>query len=117
MAGIFKNGDLRSGHQAATIFVVIFFLIYAAFFFVGLSPRSYPHLPAALFFAYLLVIWVTWILAGLSFTLDRFHIPILSSLLILSLALSALWRTDHEFNVLKKENSLSPVTPPNVVDA
>ncbi len=117
MAGLFKDGDLRSGHQAAIIFVAIFFLIYAAFFFGGLSPHSYPHLPAALFFAYLLVTWVTWILAGLSFTLDRFHIPVLSSLLILSLALSTLWRTDHEFNVLKKGNSLSPVTPPNVVDA
>jgi hypothetical protein len=119
MDGIFKNGDLRSGHQAAMLFVVIFFLIYVAFFFAGLSPHSYPHLPAALFFAYLLVIWLTWILAGLSFALDRFHIPVITTLLLASLVLSAFLPKDHEFDVSPNSQQYGalPLTPDAVVGA
>ena len=117
MVGLFKDGRLRSGHQAALIFLAIFLIFYLVFFVIGLWPGLYPDMPAALFYAFLLVTWITWILAGLSFTLDRFHIPILTSLLIASLVLSACLPKDHEFKVDdNKQDALSPLSPAEVVN-
>lgn len=119
MAGLLQNGQLRSGHQMAFIFLAFFLLVYVFFFFEGLAVKFYsPHMPAALLFVYLLVIWVTWILSGLTFTLDRYHVPILSTLLLLSLAFSAAFPKDHEFRVFsERPNAYSPLTPAQVVGA
>jgi hypothetical protein len=118
MIGIFDRGRLRSGHLMALIFLGFFLSFYFGFFLEGLwADYDTAKLPAALFFVALLLTLITWTLAGLSFTLDRFHIPILTALLLSSLAYSAACPNDHEFLLCKKERTNTPLTPAEVVNA
>jgi len=118
-AGILnKDGQLRSGHRIALLFLLFFFFFYVVFFFEGMwADYNSAKLPAAIFFVFLLLTWITWILAGLSFSLDRFHIPILTTIFGLSLLYSAVFPKDHEFKVSARQTTRTPITPGQVVQA
>ncbi len=119
IAGILdEDGQLRSGHRIAILYLLFFFFFYAVFFFQGMwADYNSAKLPAAIFFVFLLLTWITWILAGLSFTLDRFHIPILTTIFGFSLLYSAVFPKDHEFKVSTRETARAPLTPGEAVAA
>ncbi len=102
-AGIVKNNRLRSGHEMATIAVVILFVLYGLAG-IGFSPAwtSPERQPAALFFLLFLITLLTWMLSGAAFFLDLFRLPVFATLLMVSLLTGAV-RTDHEFDIKQRE--------------
>jgi hypothetical protein len=116
-AGLVRKGQLRSGHEVATIALLLQLGIYVAIGF-GLRPDlTLPeHQPAALFFALFLLILLTWIFSGTAFFLDAVRLPVLSTLLICSLLSGAIARTDHQFKIFSSIlPSTTNVSPRNVV--
>jgi hypothetical protein len=115
-AGIVKDGRLRSGHEMATIALGVLLLLYVltgvAFSPLWTSPERQP---AALFFLLFLLTVLTWLLSGAAFFLDRFRLPVFTTLLFISL-LTGFFRTDHQFAITKRgANADERLTPEQVV--
>jgi hypothetical protein len=98
-AGYLENGHLRSGHKMAATSLLVFLLVYGAMGVV-LSPAwmSPERQPSALFFLLFLLTVFTWIFSGAAFFLDRLRLPVLTTLLAVSVV-TGLVHTDHEFDV------------------
>lgn len=117
-AGIVDGARLRSGHEMAIIALAVFFGIYAVLGIVFSPAWSTPeHQPAALFFILLLLTIFAWLFSGAAFFLDRTRLPVLTTLLVVSL-LTGVMRTDHEYAVKKSEVAdVGPLRPTDVIQA
>ncbi|WP_348263923.1 hypothetical protein P8935_05155 [Telmatobacter sp. DSM 110680] len=100
------NGRLRSGHQLAMTAVAVLLVIYLVAG-IAFSPSSGLNPPAAVFFLLFLLTLLTWAFSGIAFFLDVLRVPVLTSILVLSL-LTGFVATDHTF----KGDSISPVDIP-----
>lgn len=98
-AGLLRRNRLRSGHLVAATTLFVLLLVYVAIGFVyrpsAVRPESQP---AALFYLLFLITILTWMFSGLSFFLDKIRLPVLTTVLVLSLLTGAL-RTDHQFKI------------------
>jgi hypothetical protein len=114
--GLIRDGQLRSGHEVATISLLLQLAIYIA---LGLALRPDlrlpEHQPAALFFAFFLLILLTWLFSGAAFFLDAVRAPVLLTLLALSLLSGAISKTDHQFKIEGSRSAEVVVSPANVV--
>ena len=116
-AGLLRDGHLRSGHQIAGLFQIVLLIIYAILGFV-FSPdlRKPEHLPAALFFLLFVITLLAWFFSGVAFLLDRFRLPVLTTVGALSL-LTGLIHTDHQFSLTHPTIARSTLSAQNVLDA
>lgn len=115
-AGLVSEGRLRSGHEVATIALLIQLIIYVVLGFALRPDRALPeHQPATLYFAFFLIMLATWFFSGAAFFLDAVRLPVLSTLLILSILSGTIARTDHEFTVSATRPHYLDVSPINVV--
>ena len=115
-AGLIREDRLRSGHQLATIAVAGLLTCYVALGFSYLPHFVSPEKqPAAVLFVLLLLSILTWVLSGVAFFLDVLRVPVLTTLLTLSL-LTGLVRTDHQF-VITPHTSGKPLPPASVIEA
>jgi len=116
--GFLENGYPRSGHRMAALFVSILLLLYGIFAWQGIAEAyNSERMPAALFYVFLLSILTVWIFSGLTFLLDRFHIPTITALLALSVLASLPHPTDHLFRVTHLQGGVQPLSPQQVVAA
>jgi hypothetical protein len=115
--GLVSDGKLRSGHQVAGLALTLELLVYVVMGWVLRPDKLLPeHEPAALFFALFLVMLLTWFFTGAAFFLDAIRVPVLSTVLILSILSGAAARTDHQFEISRSALlDQSDVSPPNVV--
>jgi hypothetical protein len=101
-AGILDGSRLRSGHEMAAIALAVFLVLYlavgAAFSPAWANPE---HQPSALFFLLFLLTVFTWFLSGAAFFMDRIRLPVLTTLLAVSL-LTGILRTDHKFVITQR---------------
>lgn len=113
--GLVRDGRIRSGHQVAATALFLELAVYVALGFALRPDHVLPeHEPAALFFALFLIMLVTWFFTGAAFFLDAARIPVLSTVLILSVLSGTLARTDHQFKVTgaaPSENAASSIVP------
>jgi hypothetical protein len=87
-------GRVGPGHLLATVYLLLSAAIYgAAFAFFRPGRRLLPAL------AYLLQLLVVlgWALPGISFWLDRYRVPVVPLLAVLSLLASRVFDTDHYY--------------------
>ncbi|HTF23442.1 MAG TPA: hypothetical protein VK937_05925 [Candidatus Limnocylindria bacterium] len=107
---------LRSGHEMAAIALAVFLLLYA--FLGGLfSPAWWnpDREPAAMFFLLVLLAVLTWLFSGAAFFLDRTRLPVLTTLLVVSL-LTGIMGTDHKFVVGEKNTADTRLSPSDVIN-
>lgn len=99
----------RSGHEVAFGLFLVLVLVYALGFFYAPNLVSGHRQPAALFYLLFLLVLSTWFFYLAAFILDRFRLPVLTTLLLLSLA-TGFFRTDHIYNVVEspKHDELLP---------
>jgi hypothetical protein len=117
IAGILDRTRLRSGHEMATIAVLLFLVLYGILGIVFSPAWSSPERqPAALFFVLLLLVIFTWLFAGAAFFLDRTRLPVFTTLLVLSIV-AGLAGTDHKFVVKENANERAPLAPRDVIEA
>src|SRR5438477_1062385 len=113
--GLVRDGRIRSGHQVAATALFLELAVYVALGFALRPDHVLPeHEPAALFFALFLIMLLTWFFTGAAFFLDAARIPVLSTVLILSVLSGTLARTDHQFKVTgaaPSENAASSIVP------
>jgi hypothetical protein len=102
---------LHTGHLAAMGLFALTALVYVA---VGILQRPSgqtmgdPSLPA-LGAVLLALTMVAWALPGLSFLLDRFRVPVLPAVLVVSAALYAIFGADHYFALRRPVETLPQV--------
>jgi len=98
---------LRSGHEMALVTLLLLFISYCLGFFYSPNLVSGVRQPAALFYLLFLITLATWFFYGAAFFLDRFRLPVLTTMLVLSF-LTGFVRTDHLFDVVRypKEKEL-----------
>src|SRR5262249_8316929 len=113
---LLRDGHLRSGHQIAGLFQIVLLIIYAVLGFV-FSPdlRKPEHLPAALFFLLFVITLLAWFFSGIAFLLDRFRLPVLTTVGALSL-LTGLIHTDHQFSLTHPKIARTTLSPQNLLD-
>lgn len=116
-AGIREGGRFRSGHRMASILLGMLLVAYVAtgiYYFPSRVPVESE--PAALFYALFLVTLLTWLFSGLAFFLDRFRIPVLTTIVAVSFVTGMLG-TDHEFAVtpLAPGAAVSNLDPAKVI--
>lgn len=91
---------LGPGHLQATFCLSLALVAYVvAFYVVGPNESSFP----TLFFAMLILIVFCCLFSGASFFLDYYRIPTLLSVIAFSVITSAIWRTDHFYELLPRE--------------
>jgi hypothetical protein len=116
-AGILKGDRLRSGHEMAGIALGVFLVAYAAVGWFFSPTRSTPeHEPAALFFLLFVLTIFTWFFSGAAFFLDRTRLPVLSTLLAVSL-LTGFFGTDHKFEIIPTSTDAGMLRPSGVIRA
>lgn len=105
---------LRSGHVFALALSVLAFLFY---FGIGYAKGKISDKPAnvpALAYLLLFLIVACWVLGALAFFLDRYRVPLLSSIAILSLATTFAPQSDHVYRV-EHTGTPSRPTPSEVI--
>ncbi len=111
------QGRLLPGHVYALCLAAIYLLIYAIGY-VAWTPGSTIEswTPA---FGYLLILatLTTWILTGLAFYLDRYRIPTLTLIIILSFAVWTVSKSDYHFVVQRAGPSVEPLQTPAQITA
>ena len=115
--GLVSDGRLRSGHQVAMIALLLELAVYVTLGFLLRPDYILPeHQPAALFFALFLIMLMTWFFTGAAFVLDAIRVPVLSTVLVLSILSGVTARTDHQFEIswAAKRDEID-VSPINVV--
>lgn len=107
----------RSGHKLAWIALGVEFAMYILTGLVFNPKYTAPeNEPAALFFALLLITFLTWLLAGVAFFVDSRRLPVLSTILSLSLLSGVLAHTDHQFEITPSRETLQvDLSPRRVV--
>ena len=104
--GLVREGRIRSGHQVAATALFLELAVYVSLGFALRPDYVLPeHEPAALFFALFLIMLLTWFFTGAAFFLDAARVPVLSTVLILSVLSGTLARTDHQFKVTRSAAS------------
>jgi hypothetical protein len=88
----------RSGHEMAIVIFFLLLVFYGIGFFYSPTLVSPNKLPAALFYLLFLLTLMTWFYFMAAFILDRFRLPVLTTMLAASL-LTGFVRTDHVFRV------------------
>jgi Patatin-like phospholipase len=112
--GIVKDGRIHSGHEMATISLLVFLGIYTLLGFVYSPTRVVPEKqPAALFFMFFLLTVLTWLFSGAAFLLDRFRLPVFITLLLASLVTGTIG-TDHQFKIAP-QTATEPLSASTVV--
>ena len=90
---------LRSGHVFALALSV---MAFAAYLLIGYSKGNIDTNPTkvpALAFVLLFVIVLCWILGALTFFLDRYRVPLMTGLVLLSLVTISAVQSDHVYRV------------------
>jgi hypothetical protein len=114
--GLIRDGQLRSGHQLATISLSILLLLYVTIGVVYIPKWVSPERqPAAILYVLLLSAVLLWLFSGAAFFLDVLRVPVLTSFLILSL-LTGLIRTDHHFHI-SPHTSVQSLPPEIVIES
>ena len=102
---------LAPGHAQLLLYLAIILAVYAAgFAFVvhrGQVPQEGSAF-AALFYAVLVILFLTTLLAGLGFLLDYYRVPALVALLLLLVVLYRVRRTDHYYDLPPEGNPARP---------
>lgn len=90
---------LRSGHMFAIGLSLIAFALYIGIGYYKGRIDDKPAVVPALAFALLFLIVACWFLGGLTFFFDRYRVPLLASLAVLSLATTYAPESDHFYRV------------------
>jgi hypothetical protein len=90
---------LRSGHVFALALSVLALLLYLGIGYAKGKIDDAPAIVPALAFLLLFVIVMCWALGALAFFLDRYRVPLLSGIAILSLATTFAPQSDHIYRV------------------
>jgi len=115
-SGLLSGGQVRSGHEVAALSLLLELVVYVAMGFALRPDKRLPeHQPAALFFALFLLMLLTWLLSGAAFFLDPIRLPVLSTLLVLSILSGAIGWTDHQFKIREARPDGVDVSPIHVV--
>ena len=112
-----KKAWVRSGFELAFSVYVVLLIAYGVIGVVY-SPSlvsSAERRPAALFFAIFLIMLWTWVFSGASFVFDRIRLPVLTTLLALSIA-TGFFHTDHQFRITSAPERPA-IAPGDVVKA
>jgi predicted acylesterase/phospholipase RssA len=103
---------LRSGHVFAIAMSLIAFGLYIVIgYYKGRIDNKPAAVPALAFFL-LFVIVVCWFLGAFSFFLDRYRVPLLAGLAVLSLTTTYAPESDHFYRVLHVQG-LPPLLRPS----
>ena len=93
------NLTLRSGHVFATALSLIAFAFYIGIgYYKGRIDEKPATVPALAFFLLFLIV-VCWFLGALTFFFDRYRVPLLACLAVLSLATTYAPESDHFYRV------------------
>jgi predicted acylesterase/phospholipase RssA len=108
---------LRSGHVFA---LALSFLACLFYLIIGYAKGKIDDKPAtvpALAFLLLFGIVLCWILGGLAFFLDRYRVPLFSSIALLTLATALVPQSDHIYRIERESNGKTPwrMQPSDVV--
>jgi hypothetical protein len=105
------NLTLRSGHVFAIAMSLMAFALYIGIGYYKGRINEKPATVPALAFALLFLIVTCWFLGALCFFFDRYRVPLLASLAVLSLATTYAPESDHFYRVaadLKLPHLLRP---------
>jgi predicted acylesterase/phospholipase RssA len=108
---------LRSGHVFAVALSTLALLFY---FIIGYEKGKIDEKPTsvpALAFLMLFVIVACWILGALTFFLDRYRVPLLSSIAVLALVTALVPQSDHVYRLEREASGRTPwrMQPSDVV--
>jgi predicted acylesterase/phospholipase RssA len=108
---------LRSGHVFA---LALSFMASLFYLIIGYAKGKIADTPAsvpALAFLLLFGIVLCWILGGLAFFLDRYRVPLLSSIALLTLATGLVPQSDHIYRIERESSGKTPwrMQPSDVV--
>ena len=101
---------LLPGHSFATVQLLLSAAFFAVLVYVkwgSVSPAN-PWVPTAASIVLLLLLW-SWALAGMSFFLDRYRVPLFTSLIGLVLLSGSCKQTDHVVRLKPGRTMSSPV--------
>lgn len=105
---------LRSGHVFAIGMSFIAFVLYIGIGYYKGRIDDKPTFVPALAFALLFLIVACWFLGALSFFFDRYRVPLLASLAVLSLATTYAPESDHFYRV-ELVSKLPPLLRPSAL--
>jgi hypothetical protein len=103
-----ESNTIRPGHLLAASFFAITASLYALGFFLLHPDRG--SMPA-LGYVLLILILMGWALPGVSFFLDRYRVPVLLPLVLMSYVSSQVFETDHFYQLLALKAPPVPAAP------
>ena len=112
----YRRRRLLPGHAFALSLAIVVFALYVTGFFLLHPARSAADdLPPIAYFIGVSIA-ACWVLAGLTFFFDRYHIPTIGVLILWLAIIGTLARTDHYFEVKGPvEPAPAPSAPPGPV--
>ncbi len=93
---------LRSGHVFAIALSSMAFMAYLIYGFARSKFGSGPIIVPSLSFLLLFALVLCWILGALTFFLDRYRVPLLSGLAVLSFITLSVPQSDHVYRVERR---------------
>jgi len=100
-------------HISAAIAFLMTFVLWVFLGVYGYRSLGKPKTVPALASFYLLVMMVTWMLGGLAFTLDTWHLPLLLFIVVYGMITALTSPADHVYRLVP----LAPESAPNPADA
>jgi hypothetical protein len=107
---LFTGYQFGAGHGGSLLFFLLTLLLYGLGF-VFLKPALQPGFvePPALAWLLMLMVLLAWVLPGLAFFLDRFHIPVIMLLALYAVVVWWTGESDYYYPLARKEPTADSV--------
>jgi hypothetical protein len=113
-----ERGRPLQAHLFAAALLFVFLVVYAVGYFAWMPGTSRSASVPALVYLLTIGILANWLLAGVAFYLDRYHLPIVLPLMAWTLLIWGISRSDHYFELRDRPQDASALAlPADVAEA
>lgn len=106
-----RDGRWLPGHATAVVFTTLTLVVYAVGYVLFQPARGLLQGFTSLGYVFLILILATWLLAGVSFLLDRYRVPTLALLVVLSMLGHAMADSGHYWPLREAEGTVPAAAP------
>lgn len=105
------DGRWLPGHATAVVFTGLTLAVYVVGYVLFQPARGLLQGFTSLGYVFLILILATWLLSGISFLLDRYRVPILAVVVVLSILGHAMADSDHYWHVEQAGDAVPAAAP------
>jgi hypothetical protein len=112
-----EHGRPLQAHLFATALLLVFLAIYAVGYFAWMPGTARGGAVPALVYLLTICILANWVLSGVAFYLDRYHLPTLLPLVAWTLLIWSISRSDHYFELRDQPRDAPQLALPEAIAA